>query len=810
MYKKSRKTTKFLTKVLVLLGATFIALYLGSVCFASEGYKVSGYVKPDFLYYPNAEPEIISDFKVEIAELPNASALTYNTGYFEITGVPENLTGYTLKISKTGYLQRVVKNVIVKGDLQINTPSRPLVLWAGDIKRDEMQDNIINIFDIMEIAKVYNTSNTDSTYNRDLDFNKDNSINITDVLIVADHFNTSSDSYTEYTINLFPVGAIAVNSKTVEVTFNMKLDSPINKDKFSIPGLDITDARIKDDNTNWVMVLKTTPQAAGTIYAVIYEDIKILFGGIGIPSLEDYKISGLWANYLSNDRTSVKISWIPMNDYDINITGATGYEIYYNIEGSNNPSSVTVNDLKSSSTQINGLDSDKSYMFAICARNENTKSVLTDYITATTDTSIPKLLSVTPKSNTEVCLSFDEEMDKTKAEDISNYAISGLTISKALLDPSAKVIILTTSVQTPGQIYNITVANLTDKNGNLMEFGSVKLMFTADPSVDNIKPKLKYAVSKNNTEVIAVFDEKIDKISAENISHYSIAGLSVLKAELDSATNTVTLTTTPQTAGTIYKLTALNITDISGNVIDPDGNELLFSGFGTPDTVKPDISSAVAINNNTVKITFSEALKRSSIRADAFTFSLYSGIDKSPAKITDNGAHPDSILISDDNKSVTVNFTNRYMTGGVVYKVTADNTLQDEAGNTIETGSSALFAGLQTENPAPKISSIMAINNQTLKITFNKPITLTSDLVETDFEFSPAFTGVVNNCVLSSDKTQITLYFSGTEASAKFVPGVYKVTLRTSGKNKIKDEFGTQPFSANEDDANWIFAGVST
>lgn len=911
MNKKRKMTTKLLAKVLVLLGTIFIALQLGSVCFASEGYKVSGYVKPEFLYDLNAESEIISDFKVEIAELPNASANTYSTGYFEITGVPENPTGYTLKISKSAYLQRIVKGVIVKGDLQINPPSKPLELWAGDIAPDGTQDSVINILDIMGIAQVFNVASTDNRYNRDLDFNKDNSINMKDIMIVVAHFNTSSDSYTAYAINPFPVGAFAVNSKTVEVTFNMKIETGISKDKFSIEGLDITDAFVKDDGTGQVMVLKTISQSAGIIYAVTYEDIKIHFGGVGIPSLEDYKISGLWANYLSGDRTSVKVSWIPMNDYAINVTEAKGYEIYYSIAGSNNPSSVTVNDIKSCSTQINGLDPGKNYMFAICVRNESIKSALTDYITATTDTSIPKLLSVTSKSNTEVSLTFDEEMDKTKAEDISNYTISGLTVSNAQLDPSAKVITLTTSVQVPGQIYNITVSNLTDKNGNLMESGYVKSVFTAYSGLDNTKPRLEYVISKNNTQVIAVFNEKMDKISAENISNYSIAGLSVLNAKLDPDANAVTLTTTSQTAGTIYKLTASNVTDISGNivdadydefqfggippdtnkpyltyakaidsttvkvnfsepmdetlasstycyylgpelgyptsvikgsefpdgmtwilttkpqaakvyklivsdvtdtsgnVIDPERNEFPFPGIDTPDTVNPSISAATAINNNTVKIMFSEALKRSSIKADAFTFSLYSGIDNSPAGITDNGAHPDSILVSDDNKSVTVNFTDRHMAAGAVYKVTADNTLQDEAGNTITTDNSALFAGIQTENPAPKINLITAINNQTLKITFNKPITLTSGLVETDFEFSPAFTAVVNKCVLSSDKTNIMLYFTGAGESDKLAPGVYTVSLNTSGKSKIKDEFGTQAFSANEDDAKGIFAGIS-
>ncbi len=1078
----------------------FVALHLGSVSFAADSCKVSGYVKPDFLYESSENSLINEGFKVEIVELSNVSAFTNQTGHFEIAGVPENLTGYTLKISKAGYLQRSIKNVIVTDNLQINTPNNPLEIWAGDIAREGIQDNAINISDIMEIANVFNTSNADSRFNRDLDFNKDGSINMADVIIVASHFNKSSNSYAAFKTDLFMVSAVAVNNKTVEVTFNKKIDSAISKDKFfipglvindayikadgigqivilktsmqtagtiysviyegtkfqfggaptpsledckisglkssyisnektsvklswvpfdkflanqigateyeifyktsdsdsittmtvsdlgsdsiqidgldagksylfaicirnesvkgflsdyvtatftpksdlipvsavainnktvsvtfdkkiesvlskdkfSIPGLIINEAYIKDDGTGKTMILKTSVQTAGTIYTVIYEDTEIKFGGIPMPGLEDCNITGLWANYMSGDKTSVKVLWVPMDDYLINETGATEYEIYYKTNDSNSITTVTVTDLKSDSTQINGLDAGKEYLFAICVRNKSTKGIISDYVTANLYISRPKMISAMSKSNTEVCITFDTQMDKIKAESISNYSIPGLTLLKAELDQTGKIITLITSNQIAGTIYTLTASNVTDINENLIDPDYTKSMFGGTPNIDKTKPRLLHAIAKSNTKLDVAFNEGMDKISAENISNYIIPGLSVLKAELDPFTNIVTLTTSSQIAGTIYKLTVSNITDITGNIIDadynqsqfgglppdtikpslvlvqpinstslkvcfsepmdkalasatncyylgpelgyptgitkdteipngsvwilatkpqsskmyrltvsyvtdengneidPDKNEFSFPGIKELDTIKPKINSAVAINKNTVKIVFSEAMKISTISAAAFTFSLQSGVDNSTSKITEGSAHPDSILISDDNKSVTVNFTGSYMTGGVVYKVTADYTLQDEAGNSMTTDNSALFAGLSVENQAPKISHIMAINNQTLKIGFNKAITLTSSLVETDIEFSPSFTAKVNKCILSSDKTYITIYFSGTDINDKFLPAkIYTATLNIWGKNKIKDEFGTQDFSSNDDDARGTFAAIS-
>jgi len=47
-------------------------------------------------------------------------AVTDANGYFEITGVPANASGYTLKISRATYLDRVIANVVVTGDTSVS------------------------------------------------------------------------------------------------------------------------------------------------------------------------------------------------------------------------------------------------------------------------------------------------------------------------------------------------------------------------------------------------------------------------------------------------------------------------------------------------------------------------------------------------------------------------------------------------------------------------------------------------------------------------------------------------------------------
>jgi hypothetical protein len=157
----------------------------------SEGYKVSGYVNPDL---ESSSSDIKAGFKVEISD-KQISAVTDSNGYFELTGVPASPTGYMVKISKPNYLSREVKNIVVSADTVIAAQTDPISIWAGDMLIDGASDNSINMTDIMEIARVFNTVYGDGKYVAGADLNCDNAINMSDIIIVANHFNTVPSSY---------------------------------------------------------------------------------------------------------------------------------------------------------------------------------------------------------------------------------------------------------------------------------------------------------------------------------------------------------------------------------------------------------------------------------------------------------------------------------------------------------------------------------------------------------------------------------------------------------------------------------------
>ncbi len=157
-----------------------------------SGYKISGYVSPDFVF--SSYSDLMSGFTVEINGTP-FSATTDQTGYFELNSIPSNPTGYTIKISNASYLCREIKNIAVTGNIQLGSPVSPLFMWAGDIKIGGVQDNAINMADVMELANRFNSVAGSGRYAGDCDLNKDNAVNMSDITISARHFNSTMSSY---------------------------------------------------------------------------------------------------------------------------------------------------------------------------------------------------------------------------------------------------------------------------------------------------------------------------------------------------------------------------------------------------------------------------------------------------------------------------------------------------------------------------------------------------------------------------------------------------------------------------------------
>lgn len=160
----------------------------------SSKYKISGYIAPDFKIGASQSADIKGGFNVEVLGT-SFSAQTDTNGFFEIANIPFSTQGYSLKISKDCYLYRIINDVAVSKDVQIASAEAPLTMWAGDMKINGVQDNAINMIDITEVAKGFNSLASEETYNVNSDINRDKAINLIDILILAKHFNNTVNNY---------------------------------------------------------------------------------------------------------------------------------------------------------------------------------------------------------------------------------------------------------------------------------------------------------------------------------------------------------------------------------------------------------------------------------------------------------------------------------------------------------------------------------------------------------------------------------------------------------------------------------------
>ena len=87
-------------------------------------------------------------------------------------------------------------------------------------------------------------------------------------------------------------------------------------------------------------------------------------------------------------------------------------------------------------------------------------------IEKTPDTAPPLLTAATAQDATLVLVNFSEGLEPATASDPSNYAIAGLTINDAALQPDGRSVRLTTSAMTPETHYTLIVNNVRDASGN--------------------------------------------------------------------------------------------------------------------------------------------------------------------------------------------------------------------------------------------------------------------------------------------------------------------------------------------------------
>lgn len=317
----------------------------------------------------------------------------------------------------------------------------------------------------------------------------------------------------------------------------------------------------------------------------------------------------------------------------------------------------------------------------------------------------PTVVSVMPESNTSVKVNFSERVDTASAENIDNYEISNnLSVTGARLDESGKAVVLSTSIQQSGIIYNLTVQNVSDTWGNTLYRKDYRFVS------DSTRPAVSVMAISNN-EVRVTFSKAMDKKSVEDVSNYSIdKGLDVKDAFLDESGKVVTLITSNQTLRELYTVTIMQVFDAWGNMTN------IYSGkFGGMPVDTKELNYTVKGGGNEIVVTFNKRVDKEAAE-DVFNYVLDSALGYAAKAVLDDSGRVVALLTAEQ-------------TGGKMYSITVEN-VKDIFGNSISTDDKVCtkkFAGIGSSGSGSSgtfsLETVVAVNVNTIDLIFSNELT---------------------------------------------------------------------------------------
>lgn len=400
------------------------------------------------------------------------------------------------------------------------------------------------------------------------------------------------------------------------------------------------------------------------------------------------------------------VSWDPNTEPDL-----LGYRIYYGTSSGNYTTVIDVGNV--TNYTVSGFSEGIEYFFAVTAYdtayNESDFSLEVSATIKVDDIIPPTIYSVNLISATELDLTYSENVEKTSAEELSNYQINhGISINSITLDANQTVVHITTTPHQPGT-YTVLVNNVTDlaSNPNVIEPNS---SYTYQFIPDDTKPPiLTSAQILDATHVDVTFSEEIEKSSAEAVQNYQIDnGISIFQANLDQNNCIVHLVTSTHHSGTTYTLTVNNIRDRAPQPNHIVTNSSIQYSYYEEDLVPPVIYSVNIRNQNLVDVIFSEKVEQSSAE-NVQNYQINNGINV-------------LVVILDINQK-TVHLSTTTHQANNTYILTINN-IHDLAPipNVIKPNSAYEYTYQPDDNTPPLIIGAEVIDETHVDIIFSEPL----------------------------------------------------------------------------------------
>ncbi len=359
--------------------------------------------------------------------------------------------------------------------------------------------------------------------------------------------------------------------------------------------------------------------------------------------------------------------------------------------------------------------------------------------------------------NTEVDVTFEDDVDASVAN-VANFTIEGLEVLDAAVVDS-DTIRLTTSAMTKGKIYTLTVGE------DSVKFAGIEKVTGA--------PEIEKVVSEDIEEVVITFTKNIDLATGSDVANYSIAGIEIVKAEVEE--NEVTLTTVGLKNKTKYTVKVTGIKSVDGATKRSDSDSFT-SKF---DTVAPKIDSASAETNQRIVVLFNEKVTEESA-TDLANYAL--AVDEKDGDALE--ILEIKYITTGDDKEKKVELITEPMEYKEEYELTVSGLVdQRKAANTMTRPSKVDgIKGPKEDESAPKLASAVPLSPTSIMVTFTDDSRIDEDSA-TDLNNYELEDLDIDDIVVIENKTKI--FRAVLTVEAMDTGEGYDLTV-----DGIQDEFG--------------------
>jgi len=419
---------------------------------------------------------------------------------------------------------------------------------------------------------------------------------------------------------------------------------------------------------------------------------------------------------------------------------------------------------------------------------------------------------------------FSEAVDTATSDVPGNYSIAtGVNVTDADRDgTNQKVVHLTTSAQTGGESYTLTVStNVTDLANYNVSASSNTAIFDG-----LVKPVVSSMTATNATTIQLVFNESIVASTVECSTLSSCAAIfdsialpitsAVSSAGSGNNSATFLLTVNPMIEGQSYTVTVNEDTAqavATSELIGDTNNSGTFTGDGRPAAiVSTDTATACPADNGSTGVA-----RRVVVQYDQ---AVTTGGGASAADNADNYAIPSQVnggcisgacgsgLDQATASSVTslggnkyaIDWSTNFATDNSVYRLNISN-VQDSTGNTVATPTYVTFQ-CGADNTPPSLISISVVTatagTTVLMLTFSEAVDNVTANTSTNYKYDTnAYGHNVNTAARQTNQAQVQVTFVPAIANGGHQMLVQNIQDQSGNAILVNGVNNAQPFIVN-------------